>query len=361
MIEIDFKEPTLEPVFLINEVRNGRNTEVIEKYILENHNLTIYEQLVKSGIMKNNEKVSKQIKKEAESELKRITAVAKEELDQEVLLKSQAEFYAKIMNVEEFEKKTRELLEFDQSSSLKMDILFCKIRMAVILNDQNMLAKNIEKAQDLSVLADWDRKNRFKVYLGLFNMMKGEFKEAANNFYECLVSFEAEELFDFSHVILYLVFSGLLGFKRSELETKIVSNSEVLKHREFLQLAEAFYFCNYGTFFASLLAFIDLFKNDVFISVFSQTFCREMKIKGYKQFLLSYQSVHMDKMADVFGVSQLHLEEDIRTFVVANKIKCSIDKIDNIIIVEGVQCNKNIDKEIAKGSLVLREIRKKVN
>lgn len=351
MLEIDFKEPTLE----ILEFVNTKNTKGIEEFCVKNCNLIIYKQLVEKRVLKYSQEIYDKITEKANQKLKEFDSC--EELDKEKNIKEKCEFYAKSMEMDLFEKSIKELYEIDAGSNIKVDVLLCKIRINIILGDRTELIKNINLCKNMCDVSavDWDRKNRFKIYLGLYSLMKTDFKEAAELFSNGLASFESEELLSLERCVLYLVFSAMLTFNRNELEKKVLINSDVMKFN-YCELAESIHKCDYKKLFINLLKFIEMFENDIFLGPFKEYFCKEIKICGYKQFLLSYQSVHIEKMAEAFNVGVEHLEEDLRNFIMEGKITCVIDKVDGVITINGKKSSYKTEPEI--GDNIIRNIRR---
>ena len=361
MLEINFAEPSLKILRLIHGASNTNDFTAVFDHLVNNGAEELYKQMVNNNIVKYDQKLLKKIQKSKEALFETLIKEAPTNLDNEEFIRRQAEFYAKTFDLENFEAKTKEPLETNKTSSMQLDILFCKIRIALILDDKQMLNTNILKAKEVSILADWDRKNRFKVYLGVYSIRKADFVEAAKYFYECLASFEAEEILSFNEVILYLVFSGLLVYSRNDLEKKLINNFEVLKLKEISAPAEAFYNCEYSKLLSVLINFSDLMDNDVFIQKYREYFVREMMCKGYVQFLSSYQSVGITKMAEVFGVRDEFLEEDLRKFTINKRIGCEIDKLDNLITVLRVKKEEDVEKNLLDAEDILKLIRKVTN
>ena len=358
MLEIDFVNPGLKILYYVYDLTNTGNVEKVEKYLIENGSVELYKHMIDLGILKYKDKLFKEIEGNKEINYKKVLDNYRNELDEENKIKSLAEFYAKTFEVENFDEKTKELLDLNQNTSFQLDIKLCKIRIALILGDKKMLHANIEQAKHISTIADWDRRNRFKVYLGFYALQKADFKSAANYFYECISSFEATELCDFENIVLYLVFSGLLSFSRNDIETKLVNNFEVLKYKKIVKLAETFFNCDYNTMFTQIVEFTNFIEKDVFLSEYKEFFVKEMLYKSYSQFLLSYQSVDLAKMAQIFGVRPEFIEEDIRNFIFLKRINCEIDKVDGMIVVNDIKSVNFNEKEMLQADCILKSVRK---
>ena len=68
---------------------------------------------------------------------------------------------------------------------------------------------------------DWDRRNRLKIYYGLYSMQIRDFKAAAVNFFEAMSTFTSTELMDYQTFVKYAVFSCMVALPRSDLKEKV--------------------------------------------------------------------------------------------------------------------------------------------
>ena len=79
----------------------------------------------------------------------------------------------------------------------------------------------------------------------------------------------------------------------------------------------------------------------------------------YSQFLESYKSVKLEKMAESFGVSTDFLDKELSTFISSGRINCKIDKVAGIIESnrpdERIALYQNIVKD---GDLLLNRVQK---
>lgn len=68
---------------------------------------------------------------------------------------------------------------------------------------------------------DWDRRNRLKVYQGLYSMSVRDFKSAANFFLDTVSTFTSYELMDYKQFVTYTVLMAMISIERTELRTKV--------------------------------------------------------------------------------------------------------------------------------------------
>lgn len=70
---------------------------------------------------------------------------------------------------------------------------------------------------------DWDRRNRLKVYEGLYAMSIRDFKTASKNFFDTAATFTSYELMSFDTFVKYAVLSCLVAMDRNELKKNVGS------------------------------------------------------------------------------------------------------------------------------------------
>lgn len=365
-MDSDFKQPGLSLYVLIHNAHNYGEVKPLTEYLITQNNIHIYKKMIEKNILPYNKEDLDHMSTNIEKIISNLESEQNNDLENEThvfnIKKKICEFYAQICDVAKFKVLCREIIEKEPSLSLKMDIYLCFIRLAIITNDKNMLSRNILKATGIfESTCDWDRKNRFKVYFGLYNLMKGDFKKAAELFSESLASFDAKELLPFEKVVFYLVFSGLLGFNRLDIKKHIIDNSEIQKHAQLLKLPECYYDCDYQNYFRILSDFLNFCIKDPFLLVFINHFCKELKIKAYNQLLTSYKSLHLTKMAELFNTNQSYIENDLVDFINDGKMGCMIDKVSGTVhITNSINSSEN-EICVLSGEKVLKCIKKSVH
>ncbi|KAI5170522.1 26S proteasome regulatory subunit N7 [Pancytospora epiphaga] len=365
-MDVNFKEPRLELHFMIQEARSNGEIERLRKYLVEKDCVNMYRRIAEDGIIPHCQADIDEMNQRISIRLERLQAAKKEDPENDGYVfdinKQICELYAQIIDMKDFNKGIGEILATEPSLSLQMDIQLCRMRIAIILNDRPNLVDSANEAKKIfENTCDWDRKNRCKVYLGIYNLIRAEFREAAMLFSEGVASFDAPELLDTSHLILYYTFSGLLTFTRSELKARILENSEVSRVQKYMRLPETYFGCDYESYFRSVLAFIEMFECDAIIGPFKEHFCKEMKVKGYGQLLLSYRSMYLDRMADTFNIQEEHLEEDLRNFINDGRLPCVIDKVAGIVKMLETKETTSMELTARKADNVLRNIKKSIH
>ena len=70
---------------------------------------------------------------------------------------------------------------------------------------------------------DWERKNRLKVYEGLYCMSTRNFKKAADLFLDSTSTFTTYDLFPYDTFIFYTVLASIISLDRVSLKQKVSS------------------------------------------------------------------------------------------------------------------------------------------
>ena len=68
---------------------------------------------------------------------------------------------------------------------------------------------------------DWDRRNRLKVYRGIYCMSIRDFKKAANLFLDTVATFTSYELMDYPAFVTYTVICSMIALERPDLREKV--------------------------------------------------------------------------------------------------------------------------------------------
>jgi 26S proteasome regulatory subunit N7 len=244
------------------------------------------------------------------------------------------------------------------SSGKRIDAHLERARFGLAWEDYGFTKQALDECTKLlTVGGDWDRRNRLKVYDGVLAMCTRNFHSASKEFLSCITTFTAEEVFSYDRFILYAMLVGVVSLERIELKSKIVSCPEVVavldscfqthtssylalskRDRELKQncatvgrFVQALYDCQYRTFMEELIQVHALLLKDRFLARHAQWFLKEMRIKAYEQFLASYKSVTLERMAKAFGVSVSFLDEELSKFIAQKRLTAKIDKVSNVV------------------------------
>lgn len=69
---------------------------------------------------------------------------------------------------------------------------------------------------------DWDRRNRLKVYKGVYCMSIRQFKEAAALFLDTIATFTSYELMTYPTFVTYTVLCSVIALERPQLREKVL-------------------------------------------------------------------------------------------------------------------------------------------
>lgn len=291
----------------------------------------LYESLAKV----NNEKIGelKKVIQEAESE-------EETEIDLLATYTKLAEYYTEIIDRENAVATYTKLLEMSQSVGSKIDMQLTVARLDFFFNDFVSVSKTLNDVESLIEKGgDWERRNRYKTYRGLYYVATRNFSEAAKLLIDSLATFTSTELCSYEQIAQYSIVSGVLTLGRVDIKSKIIDSPEILSIYSnakslvpLISLTNSLYTCQYGTFFQHLLETYDgfLIKNK-YLKTHANYFMREMRCKAYAQLLESYKSLSLKSMARNFNVSEEFLDSDLCNFIPNNKLNCYIDKVNGII------------------------------
>jgi 26S proteasome regulatory subunit N7 len=118
--------------------------------------------------------------------------------------------------------------------------------------------------------ADWDKKNKLKIFEGVYCMMTRDLKTAAELFISSVSTFTCVELMDYKQFVFYTVITGMVTADRKTIKKDVIHSPDILAViRDIPNLKiflESFFNCDYKTFFESFVDVIDAVKADVYLS-----------------------------------------------------------------------------------------------
>jgi len=246
----------------------------------------------------------------------------------------------------------------------RMDLVFLNIRIGLFFMDHDLIKANIDKAHTmLEEGGDWDRRNRLKVYEGLYSMSIRDFGKCAKLFLDAISTFTSYELMDYVQFVQYTVYISLIALDRQELHKDVVKGSEILEvlHQcpDVKTYLFSLYNCQYGDFFQCLGKVEKLFKEDRYLAPHYAFYVREMKIKAYAQLLESYRSLTLKYMADAFCVTEDYIDCELCRFIANGRLHAKIDKVGGIVITNRPD-SKNAQYQtcIKQGDILLNRVQK---
>jgi len=281
----------------------------------------------------------------------------------EALLKK-AEYLAVIGDKKNALEAIRKTNEKTVGLGNRMDLVFLQIRIGLFFIDHEVIKANIDKAKEmLEEGGDWDRRNRLKVYEGLYAMSIRDFKSAATLFLDGVSTFTSYELMDYVKFVEYTVVISMLAQDRSDLHKNVIKGSEILEvlHQipEVNQYLFSLYNCQYAQFFQCLSRTEAVLKEDRYMAPHYAFYVREMKIKAYAQLLESYRSLTLKYMADAFGVTETYIDSELCRFIANGRLHAKIDKVGGIVITNRPDVkNAQYQNCIKQGDSLLNRVQK---
>lgn len=305
------------------------------------------------------EKLNKEIKAAEESEDDSSTVDAWTKLGM---------YYCQICDLKNAELTLRKTSEKTASLGPKIDISLALVRMGFLYEDMALIAKELETARALIERGgDWERKNRYKTYRGLYLMSIRRFEEAADLLIDSFATFTCTELLSYEEVVAYGIICGALVLDRVSLKKKVVDSPEFLSlvpTTELLKplslMVNSLYTCTYESFLGALADVEEqLLRTSPYLAAHSAYYVREMRCKAYSQLLESYMSLNIQSMADSFGVTVEYLESDLSHLIPQRKVNCVIDKVNGVVVTNRPDTkNAQYLQLIAKGDELLSKLQK---
>ncbi len=134
--------------------------------------------------------------------------------------------------------------------------------------------------------ADWEKKNKLKIFEGVYCMLIRDFKTAAELFLSSVATFTCTELLDFKSFVFYAVVTAMVSMERKVIRKEVIHSPDILAVIRDLphlkQFADSLYFCEYKLFFESFVEIIDMIKRDRYLETHHAFFTKEMRLVAYK-------------------------------------------------------------------------------
>ena len=281
----------------------------------------------------------------------------------EFMLKK-AEYLCKIGDKEGSLAQFRKTQEKTVTLGYRLDLVFHLIRIGLFYMDHDLITRNLEKAQSLiDEGGDWDRRNRLKVYRGMYCMSIRDFKKAAGLFLDTVATFTSYELMDYPSFVTYTVICSMIALDRPDLREKVVKGSEILEVMHGLPKIRSYLFsmydCHYSDFFRYLAEVEEMLKYDRLLAPHYKFYAREMRIITYTQLLESYRSLTLQYMANAFGVTVEFIDQELSRFIAAGRLHCKIDKVKGIVETNRPDSkNWQYQATIKQGDILLNRVQK---
>lgn len=248
----------------------------------------------------------------------------------------------------------------------KMEMVFSVMRLHIFHDDWHEVKTQIAKLKDFLEQpggADWERKNKLKVYEGVCLAACRDFKGATTLFLESLSTFTTYELMTYTDFVHHACVCGVVSLKRVELKEKLIDSPEVLAVIDSLpgvgSLINALHQCRYKDFMTAFPVVADGVLNNTWLTNHHRFFLREARVLAYQQYLQSYKSVTTASMAKAFTVSEEFLDNELSNFIVEGRLNVKIDKVNGVLVTNRPDAkNALYQSYIKEGDNLLNRIQK---
>lgn len=275
-----------------------------------------------------------------------------------------SEYLCRIGDKAAAETAFRKTYEKTVSLGHRLDIVFHLIRMGLFFIDHDLITRNIDKAKYLiEEGGDWDRRNRLKVYQGVYSIAVRDFKSAAQFFLDTVSTFTSYELMDYTTFVRYTVYVSMFALPRNELRKQVIKGAEIQEVLHQLPTVKNYLFslfnCHYSDFFTHLSEVENTLRNDFLAHPHYRFYVREMRILAYTQLLESYRSLTLQYMAEAFGVTIDYIDQELSRFIAAGRLHAKVDRVGGIVETNRPDSkNWQYQATIKQGDILLNRIQK---
>ncbi len=298
-----------------------------------------------------------------------ITKAEAEEGEMEVneALRKKAEYLGTLCDYERAKEAYTKSFEKTVPAGAKIDMMFAQLRLSIFFNKSRETASLLDQTKSLiDAGGDWDRKNRYKAYQGIYLVSVRQFSEASTVLLDSISTFTSTELCSYEDIIKYAVTSGLISLSRTDLKQKVIDAPEVLASRQSMEDLEScvnsLYLSDYAPFFTSLASVQGRLAESRYTAPHVSYFIRALRLRAYNQLLQSYSSLSLQSMAKSFGVSVEWLDADLAKFVRVGKLSAVIDRVNGIVETRRSDGkNEAYAKVVAEGDKLLNKLQKYQN
>lgn len=277
------------------------------------------------------------------------------------ILLAKCNHYARIGDLEMCLKMSEECAAKTLAAGPKLDLYFQRIRLGIAFSDNDIAAKGITEAHRLMKDGDWERRNRLRVYEGLYYVFIRDFRKGSTLLLDSITTFASGELLTFKEFIFITVVASLPVLSRTELRKRIVYSPEVIRAGvdDASHLVNSIYSCHYGEVFGHLGTVCHHLRQVVYLSPHVSYFFREMRVLVFTQFLDSYSSVTLESMSAAFNIPVSVLDSMLCTFISNERIACTIDRVDGSVrTYRGDTTNFDYHRIVKNGDLLINRIQK---
>ncbi|KAK9054567.1 hypothetical protein SSX86_025646 [Deinandra increscens subsp. villosa] len=354
----------------VDDIEKVRLRDEVMSTVVADDMAPLYETLAADSVLELDQKVLDSMRAKIAEELKKLDekiADAEENLGESEVREAhlaKSLFFIRIGDKE----KALEQLKVTEGKTVavgqRMDLVFYTLQMGFFYMDFDLISRSIDKAKNLfEEGGDWERKNRLKVYEGLYCMSTRNFKKAADLFLDSTSTFTTYEIFPYDTFIFYTVLASIISLDRVSLKQKVVEAPEILtvigKIPYLSEFLNSLYDCQYKSFFSAFAGITEHIKLDRYLHPHFRYYMREIRTVVYSQFLESYKSITIEAMAKAFGVTVDFIDLELSRFIAAGKLHCKIDKVAGVLETNRPDAkNALYQATIKQGDFLLNRIQK---
>lgn len=276
-------------------------------------------------------------------------------------LQAKCDHYARIGDLEMCLKTNEECAAKTLAAGPKLDLYFQRIRLGIAFSDNDIAAKGITDAHRLMKDGDWERRNRLRVYEGIYYVFIRDFRRGSALLLDSITTFASGELLSFQDFVFITVVASLPVLSRTELRKRVVYSPEVNRAGvdDVHELVNSIYNCEYNKVFPNLEVVCQHLRKVVYLSPHVSYFFREMRVLVFTQFLDSYSSVTLESMGAAFGIPVSALDNMLCTLISNERIACKVDRVDGSVkTYRGDTTNFDYHRIVKSGDLLLNRIQK---
>jgi 26S proteasome subunit RPN7/PCI domain len=150
--------------------------------------------------------------------------------------------------------------------------------------------------------------------VGLFELKRGQYLQAAENFLACDVCVDGNfpEAVTGSDIAIYGALTALAAYDRSTLQTFVIQNQEFKKFLELVpglyKIVADFQHCRYAQCFEALEKLKPSLMLDIYLAPHVSRIFTIVRDKGVVQYFRPFSSISIPKMADAFAVDVCTLQ-----------------------------------------------------
>ena len=275
------------------------------------------------------------------------------------------DFHLERGNLQESLKSYLRTRDYCTSSKHVNEMCLNVIRVSVEMGNYALVNQYVTKAEntpDVSEGTDIITTSKILASSALANLEGKKYKIVARKLLDCEIVLENSfnDVITCSDIALYAGLTALATFDRRELKEKVLSNN---KFRAFLELEpdvsniiNCFYESKYTACLESLDRLLPRLLLDIYLKEHVTTLYEKIRSKALVQYVSTFTSVDMNKMAVVFNTTVENLEKEIAALIMEKQIKARIDSHKKILYARVTDIrNATYQKALEMGDSFIRE------